>query len=110
MYDSGRGVPKDPATAVKYYQEAAAKDDGSAILRLAQFYETGNGVPQDFASSMKWYMKLANKYAEAQYKIGYFYEHGYGVQADRTKSLDWYHKASSHGSVEAMLRIKELEK
>ena len=61
MYKDGRGVPQDPAEAMKWFRKAAQQGDAQAQYDLGRMYEDGRGVPQDPAEAMKWYRKAAEQ-------------------------------------------------
>lgn len=44
FYRNGRGVNKDPAETIKWYQKAVAAGDPSAMLDLADMYSDGEGT------------------------------------------------------------------
>ena len=49
------GVPKDDATAVKWYTKAAEQGVASAQENLAFMYAKGEGVPQDNVMAYMWW-------------------------------------------------------
>ena len=49
MYDKGRGVAQDFATALKWYRLAADQGDAAAQNDLGVLYDQGKGVAQDYA-------------------------------------------------------------
>jgi TPR repeat protein len=53
MYETGSGVEKDDASAVKYLVKAADHGSKEACAMLADRYETGRGVPKDLAAAAK---------------------------------------------------------
>jgi TPR repeat protein len=59
MYANGRGVPRNDAAAVSWYQKAAEQNYGSAQISLGFMCENGRGVPQDYAAVMNWYRMVA---------------------------------------------------
>jgi len=70
-YDSGEGVPKDPAIAAEWYRKAAEQGYAEAQHNLAVSYYHGEGVPKDFARAAEWFRKAAEQgYAAAQYNLG----------------------------------------
>jgi hypothetical protein len=59
MYEQGRGVVKNEAKAVEWYQQAAAQGRPVAYQRLGKMYEYGHGVVQNLAEAQRWYAKAA---------------------------------------------------
>jgi TPR repeat protein len=63
MYETGSGVAKDDAEAVKWLVKAAGKGSVEASLALADRYENGRGVPKDPAAAAKLREKVKPKTA-----------------------------------------------
>lgn len=61
LYEGGKGVDKDMATAVSFMKKAADKGYGPAECALADMYFEGRGVDQNYTAAVEWYSK-----AEAQ--------------------------------------------
>ena len=59
LYEGGLGVPKDYATAAKWYKRAAAGGDNFGMFQLAGLYLRGDGVRQDDATARAWFEKAA---------------------------------------------------
>ena len=55
MYDNGKGVPEDDATAVKWYTKAAEQGRADAQYNLALMYDEGEGVPQNNVLAYMWW-------------------------------------------------------
>lgn len=60
-YQTGRGVGKNEAAAVDWYQRAADKGYGPAMNVLGICYATGAGVERDVAEAVRWYRRAAGK-------------------------------------------------
>ena len=56
-YESGQGVVKDLAEAVKWYRKAAEQGNDVAQVILGTCYEDGKGVVKDLTEAEKWYRK-----------------------------------------------------
>jgi TPR repeat protein len=106
MYAKGKGVPKDAAKAVEWYQKAAAQGDASAQDNLGVMYNNGAGVPQDAAKAVEWWQKAAAQgLAPAQDNLGVAYNNGEGVPKDVAKALEWYQKAAAQGLTNAQYHL-----
>ncbi len=71
LYDSGKGVKEDPATAAKWYQAAALRGNPYAQYNLGMMYAEGRGVRIDPQMAARLYRKAANQgLADAQYQLG----------------------------------------
>jgi S1-C subfamily serine protease len=74
MYDNGKGVPEDPATAVKWYSLAALQGNRQAQYYLGLMYASGRGVALDMSAATEWYFKAAQQgFAKAQFNLGLLY-------------------------------------
>ena len=54
-YYLGRGAPKSPADALRWYREAAKAGDVGAQYLVASMYEQGDGTPRDLRLARYWY-------------------------------------------------------
>ena len=74
MYDNGKGVPEDPATAVEWYRLAALQGNRLAQYYLGLMYANGRGVALDVSAATEWYFKAAQQgFAKAQFNLGLLY-------------------------------------
>ncbi len=60
-YRVGRGVEKDRARAVLWYQKAADQGLARAQFGLAEMYAYGLGTPQNYQNAITWYRKAAEQ-------------------------------------------------
>ncbi len=58
-YETGRGVPQNFVSAVKWYRRAAAKGNPTAQYLLGLMYDYGRGVPEDKIIAQKWLILAA---------------------------------------------------
>ncbi len=102
-YDSGKGLPRDPAQAVHWYGKAAERGYGPAQTRLGDLYAQGqDGLAQSDAEARGWYEKAARQdEAAAQLALARLYEQGRGVAKDPVAAVRWYRAAAQHGLAEA---------
>jgi TPR repeat protein len=90
-HKEGRGVARDPALAMGWYQKSAERGYVSAMVGLAVGYETGAGVRKDYQESAKWFRRAADQgQAFAQFKLASFYERGLGVAKDSRKAAELF--------------------
>src|SRR5260370_19233059 len=61
MHDFGKGVPLDPAAAVKWLSKAADQGHTDAQLNLGVMYEDGIGVSQDHQAAVSWYREASEQ-------------------------------------------------
>lgn len=97
MYEKGRGVERDFATALKWYRPAAEKGDAESQYRLSVGYGYGLGVKQDEAKAMEWLRKAAeNGQKRAQRSLAKGYEDGLnGLPRDPEKAKYWYDRSKT---------------
>ena len=99
MYDTGRGVPRDDAEAMRWYRLGAAQGRALAQHNLGLMYGTGRGVPRDDAEAMRWYrLAAAQGEARAQNNLGFLYVTGRGVPQDDVQAHMWFTLAASRYS------------
>lgn len=122
MYRTGRGVPRDDATAYSYYSRVAELYDPDepdqrrlricvdALVRIADYQRTGiasAGIAKSPAAAARAYLKIATTYGHpsAQYALGIMNIEGEGVKRNPQQGLKWLIAAARkrHASSEAYL-------
>ena len=114
MYNNGRGVPQDYATALIWYRKAADQGNARAESNLGVMYHSGLGVPRDDAVAAIWYRKAADQdyaraqsdlrkaadrgNAAAQFNLGVVYANGQGVARDDREAARLYKLAADQGN------------
>lgn len=89
--------PIDPRLSIKWYSEAAKREEHQAELALSGWYLTGSeGVlGQSDTEAYLWARKAAIAgLAKAEYAMGYFTEVGIGVPANLEDAKRWYWRAA----------------
>ncbi len=98
-YAGGRGVPKDPERAARWYRAAAEQGYGPAQSSLALAYYWGTGLARDRAKAADWYRRAAEQdIAGAGYMLGLIYGSGEGVAKDAALAARWHGQAAEHGN------------
>ncbi|PZF76972.1 sel1 repeat family protein [Aestuariivirga litoralis] len=91
-----KGLKQDYPTALKLYQDAAAKGFAPAMDALGQAYQQGRGAEVDLARAAEWYQKAADqKLADAQNNLGMLYLEGKGVARDLNKAFSLFEAAAA---------------
>ena len=99
MYAHGRGVPPDPAEAIKWFRKGIAQDNHWAQHNLGYMYSQGHGVQQNYFKAAKWFRKAANQgNADSQSNLGAMYLMGVGVPQDFQLSYIWLSVAAVNGA------------
>lgn len=98
---AGRGVPKDPAEALRLFRQASEAGDQLGTSAIGYAYESGQGVDKDEAEAVNWYRKAAEMGSlGALIKLGDSYAEGkLGLAKDGAQAADWYVKAAAQGNV-----------
>mmetsp|Transcript_32043 Transcript_32043/g.96434 ORF Transcript_32043/g.96434 Transcript_32043/m.96434 type:complete len:1595 (+) Transcript_32043:1276-6060(+) len=109
FYAAGKGVDKDLARAVTFYQHAVdRKGVGSmeALISLAVCYERGEGIDEDAIYAAHLYRKAAmTGHRKAQYNLANCYMVGKGVGQDRAKAACWLRLSAEQGYANAQLAL-----
>jgi len=101
-YDEGRGVTKDPAEAVIWFQRAAEQGHVDAQYALGCHYNGENGLPKVPSEAAKWWEKAATQgHAGAQYCLGLSLFTGEGVAQNHLEAVRWWEKAAQQDHAEA---------
>jgi TPR repeat protein len=109
MYQSGRGVARNEATAVTWYQRAADQGYADAQFYLGVAYWNGRGVAQNKATAVTWYQRAADQgRASAQFYLGVMYANGQGVAKDESLACEGYYKAAEQGDADAKSELERL--
>ena len=109
-HDSGRGVPKDSAEAVKWYRKAAEQGYAKAQNNLGVAYSFGDGVPISHAEAVNWFRKAAEQGdPRSQYLLGLEYALGLGVPKDIVQAHVWYNIAGANGHEQARKDLTDIE-
>jgi TPR repeat protein len=102
LYDSGRGVPADPARAERLYRIAAEAGEVDALYNLGVFHERARTGARDAAEAVRWFRRAADQRdAQAQLNLGLLYFKGDGVPRDHTRAREWLSLAAENGSERA---------
>jgi hypothetical protein len=108
-YDTGTGVPKDPAEALKWYRLAAEQGDVTSQSNLGLAYHYGRGVPVDHNEAMKWYLKAAEQnFPQAQFNLGMLFSRLAGLQ-NQDEAMKWFVRAAELNYEPAKGKIAEIE-
>jgi hypothetical protein len=61
MYAKGKGVPKDYASAVRWFRKSSKEGNASAQFELGRNYALGKGILEDIKIAIKWFRKSAEQ-------------------------------------------------
>jgi TPR repeat protein/uncharacterized caspase-like protein len=103
QYETGEGVSKNDAEAVRLYRQSADLGDRQAILNLGSMYHDGRGAAQNYAEAMLLFQKAADLGdPQAMTNVGVMYSHGEGTPKNGPEAMRWYKKAAEAGHTAAM--------
>jgi TPR repeat protein len=103
QYETGEGVSKNDAEAVRLYRQSADLGDRQAILNLGSMYHDGRGAAQNYAEAMRLFQKAADLGdPQAMTNVGVMYSHGEGTPKNGPEAMRWYKKAAEAGHTAAL--------
>ena len=109
LYDLGRGVPKDPSTAFRWYRQAAEAGLAQAAFNVAVMLDSGVGVSRDGSEAALWYARAAaDSHHRAQYALAQLYVAGDGVPRNPATAEAWFRAAARGGLRAASARLSAL--
>ena len=91
LYETGRGVKKDLASAAFWYEQCAPLGETRCTKSIAFAYVHGTGVKADPAKAFKW-MKLSAEDGtspQSAYSLGLMYGKAHGTKRDMVESYRW---------------------
>jgi TPR repeat protein len=108
-YFYGRGVQRNYATALKWFQKSIDAGGSGGLYGLAWLYRTGLGVTKDLSRSCDFYeMHLNHRGSTALNWLASCYERGWGRKRDYKKARNLYERATAIGSKYAPKNLARL--
>ncbi|BBK34739.1 TPR repeat protein [Stella humosa] len=102
LYEDGRGVPQDPATAMRWYRLASIQNYPPADTAIGLLHLEGQGTRRDEREAARWFRQSADRGdAVGQLMLGRLFQQGRGVVADETAGAEWIGRAARQGEAEA---------
>ena len=109
IYQAGRLVPENGATAEKYFAAAAEAEDARACFRLAEIHMNSQAGQQSLKRAFGYARRAADGgFAPAINLIGRFYRKGLHVPQNDEMACDWYERALRHGSPEGAYNLAAM--
>jgi TPR repeat protein len=106
QYQVGQGVPKDPLTAARLYEDAAKQGWPDAMYRLGLMYLDGEGVQQNLGSAVYWFYQAAQRgHTAAQAEVGRALFQGEGAQQNEKAAFEWFLLAARSGLSRAQCAV-----
>lgn len=107
----GRGMTRDPALAVKVFEQIAASGFAPAQYKLASLYEKGVGVTRDLAQAKLWYGRAADLgNARAMHNLAVIYAENpaAGGKPDFATASLWFKRAAELGVRDSQYNLAVL--
>ena len=99
-YSEGRGVDKNPFTAVEWLQRSANQGLPQAQFQLGKAYWSGEGAAPDIAEATRWYREAAPNMVEAEGAVTYLERVRAGKEDDDLSRGMWLY---ADGDLDAAL-------
>lgn len=97
-YTEGRSLPRNPKSAVTWFERAGKQGFAPAEYRLGSIYEKGTGAAADPAQAIAWYEKAANQgNVRAMHNLAVMAAEGAAGKSDYDRAATWFTKAANHG-------------
>ncbi|KAJ1434679.1 hypothetical protein B484DRAFT_325959 [Ochromonadaceae sp. CCMP2298] len=98
-YQGARGVPQDRATALRYYEQAAALGNQHGLSAAADMHLKGEGCAANVTRAVEMYETSAEMgNIRALNGLGYLYFYGQSVPQNSTKAFQYFLMAASYES------------
>jgi localization factor PodJL len=105
----GRGVPRDPQLAARFFEKAAEKGLAPAQYRTGNLYEKGIGVPRDVEAAKTWYRRAAeNGNTRAMHNLAVLLAEGAGGKPDYQSAIGWFERAAAQGMRDSQFNLAVL--
>jgi localization factor PodJL len=97
-YAEGRGVARNLAQAVAWFERAAQQEFAPAQYRLGALYEKGIGVERDLEKARSWYQRAAERgNVKAMHNLAVLIAEGAAGKPDYANAAQWFRSAAEHG-------------
>jgi localization factor PodJL len=102
LFERGRGVPRDPATALVWYQRAAEQGNVKAMHNAAVIAAGTEAGKPDYDIAYKWFLAAShNGLKDSQFNLAVLYERGLGTKPNVDEALFWYLVAARQDDADA---------
>lgn len=108
-FAEGKGVPRDNAAAVRWYQAAAQKGLAPAQYRMGALLERGTGTRLDLEAARQWYERAAEAgNVRAMHNAAVLFASGLKTKTGYEKAAHWFTQAASHNLKDSQFNIALL--
>lgn len=107
-YNTGRGIKRDKAEAIRWFQRAAEAGFAPAMVNLGLCLQLP-APPLDQAAALRWFRKAAEQgYAGGMVWLGFAYREGHGVPHDYHEAVQWFIKAVEAGDNHSSIHVGRM--
>jgi len=108
-YADGRGFDRDPASAIQWFEKAAAQGQAQAEYRLGVIYEKGVGVARDARKARDYYEKAASRgHVRAMHNLAVIEAEGVDGKPDYASAAQWFRRAAEFGVRDSQFNLAIL--
>jgi TPR repeat protein len=102
-YDTGKGVIKNGAEALKWYKKSAKQGNALSQFNVGSKYFEGDDVKRDCNEAFKWFQKAADQgNAYAQMYVGAIYFKGLSdAGTNYVEAVKWMRRSAEQGNADA---------
>lgn len=110
LYMTGRGVPRNPKEAKKWFMAADAGGYIPATHNVGLIFQSGYGGEKSAAKAVTYFERAGKEgFAPSQYALGQIYYNGAdGVAQDKTKAGAWLLLAAKAGHPDALFAVGRM--
>lgn len=99
----GRGTPRDPVAALRWFVAAARQDHLQAINMVGRCFDLGWGTAVDKVQAAAWFRAAAERGLDwGMYNYATALALGAGVEENRPAALRWLERAADLGNAKAI--------
>lgn len=110
FFENGYAHEPKYELAMHFYITAATLGNEDAILVIANKYKTGDRLEKSIINALNWWNKIIDTNVCAQIEVAECYLNGNGVTKNVERGKSLLLKAANQKSVDACIRLAELEK
>jgi localization factor PodJL len=108
-FAEGKGVSRDDAAALRWYQAAAQKGLAPAQYRMGALFERGTGTTPDLEAARQWYERAAEAgNVRAMHNAAVLFASGLKTKTGYEKAAHWFIEAASHNLKDSQFNIALL--
>jgi localization factor PodJL len=105
----GRGMPRNPQAAARWFEQAAASGHAPSQYRLASLYREGRGVAKDATLAFQWFDRAAAQgHVLAMHNAAVLLAEGVHGAPDYAGAALWFRRAAERGIKDSQFNVAIL--